>query len=219
MRNMAEYSIIYCVVTVGNASPTLKTAHKYGIKGGIVTPGRGTVNSYWMEFFGLHEIRKEIVTMIAEKELAAEAIKGISNEMGFHKPHHGIAFLLSLSELFNYEDTVENESEINEVGDSMYQIIYVIVDKGKAEAVIHAANEAGARGGTIVNAKGASVHEFQHLFSVEIEPEKEKIFIITKADLKTAIVDAIRTRLRIDEPGTGIIAVLNLAEVYGLREN
>ena len=99
----------------------------------------------------------------------------------------------------------------------MYNIIYVVVDKGKAEDVIDAAKKAGARGGTILNARGRGVHEVEHFFDIDIEPEKEEVFIITKADLKPAIVDSIVADLKINEPGNGVLFVLDVGEVYGLH--
>ena len=99
----------------------------------------------------------------------------------------------------------------------MYNAIYVVVDKGKAENVIEAANKAGARGGTILNARGSGVHETQKLFSIEIEPEKEEVLIITKTEMKDSIITSIKTDLKIEEPGTGIMFVLDVEEVYGMR--
>ena len=203
---MTEFNLICCVVNVGKASKALRFAKKYGVKDGIISIGRGTVKNSFLQFFGFGEICKEIVTMPVKSELAAEALKGISKYMRFDKPHQGIAF--------SYK--VNNNSKI-EVNNNMYKIIYVIVDKGKAEDVIDAANKAGARGGTIVNARGAGTSEVRKIFSLEIEPEKEEVFIITKAESKDKIVESIRSQLKIDEPGKGIMFVVDINEAYGLQ--
>jgi len=214
---MADYKLICCVVNMGDASKVLKTAGKYGIKGGNVSIGKGTVHSRILEFLKINEMRKEIVTMTVEAELAAEAINGISKDMAFDKPHHGIAFSFSISGFTDGEIQMDKNMKVSEVGNPMYSAIYVVVDKGNAEAVIDAANTAGARGGTIVNARGSGIHETQKLFSIEIEPEKEKVFIIAKNELKDSIVASIRSTLMIDEPGNGIIFVLDVNEAYGLH--
>jgi len=213
---MDEFTLITCVVNAGQASRVLKYAKKYGVKGGTIFIARGTVNSRLSKFLQMDEVRREIVTMIIEDELEAAAIRGISEDMDFYKPNHGIAFSYSVKEFIGSKNKITGKSESNGVKDIMYNIIYTIVDKGRAEDVIEAANKAGARGGTIINARGAGPHEVQTLFSVEVEPEKEVAFIITKNDMKDAIVDSIKTNLKIDEPGNGILYVLNLNEVYGL---
>ncbi|MCL1891016.1 MAG: P-II family nitrogen regulator [Coriobacteriia bacterium] len=221
-----NFSLICCVVNRGDASKTLKVAKKYGVKGGTISIGRGTANNRILDFLGLSEIRKEVVSMIVERELAHEALHGIGKDMKFHKPDHGIAFYLSVADFIgkkneldeNDKNMLEQTSNTSEVNNKMYQIIYVVVDKGRAEEVIEAANAAGARGGTIINARGAGIHEVQKLFSVEIEPEKEEVFIITSTEQKDDIVASVRERLQIDEPGNGILFVMDLDEAYGLHQ-
>ena len=216
---MAGFSMICCVVNMGDASKVIKLSKKYNVKGATISIGRGTANNRILDFFAINESRKEIVNMVAEKTIAAEAIKGISANMKFEKPNHGIAFSHSVSMFaggFNEAGGEEENSGGTEGEGCMYKVIYVVVDKGKAEDVIDAANKAGARGGTIINARGAGIQEVRKFFSMEIEPEKEKVFIITKSETKDAIVASIRQALNIDAPGAGVMFVLNAYEAYGL---
>ena len=214
---MAGYSLICCVVNMGDASKALKSAKKYGVKGGTISIGRGTVCNRLLELFALNEQRKEIITMVVERELASKAIKGISEDMAFKKHNHGIAFSYAVAEFIGSKNVVESKHENSEVKNRMYNVIYVVVDRGKGEEVVDAAAEAGGRGGTILNARGAGIHEVQRFFSMAIEPEKEEVFIITKRETKDAIVESIRTHLKIDEPGNGILFVVDVDEVYGLH--
>ena len=214
---MTGFNLICCVVNYGDASKTIRIAKKYGVKGGTISLGRGTVNNRLLGFLGIMEIRKEIVSMVVENELAVEAIKGISEEMEFHKPGHGIAFSFFVSEFTGSKNKTVKKTITREVKDGMYKAIYVVVDRGKAEYVIEAANKGGARGGTIINARGSGIHETQKLFSIEIEPEKEEVLIIAKTETKDGIVQSINTDLKIGEPGKGVIFVLDVNEVYGLR--
>ena len=216
---MADYSLICCVVNMGDGSKTLKFAHKHGVQGGTIIIGRGTVNNRLLGFLGLNDIRKEIVTMVIEQELAAEAIKCISEDMAFDKPNHGIAFSYSVSEFIGHKNPTVKNTNNCEVKNSMYNAIYVIVDKGNAEDVIDAAAKGGARGGTIINARGSGIHETQKLFSIEIEPEKEEVLIIVKSELKDRVVEEIKKETKLEEPGNGILFVLEVNEAYGLHED
>ncbi len=100
----------------------------------------------------------------------------------------------------------------------MYQAITVVVEKGKAEDVIDAALKAGSKGGTIINARGSGVHETSRLFAMDIEPEKEMVLILSKSEQTEKIVSSIRTSLKIDEPGMGILYIQHVNEVCGLYE-
>ena len=215
---MAGYDLICCIANLGDASKVLRIAKEYGVRGGTITIGTGTVHNRLLDFLGLYEVRREIVSMIVEEELAQDVLRGISEGMQFHKPHHGIAFSCSVSEFVGSKNIIIDKASSNEVKNSVYRIIHTIVEKGRGEDVVEVANKAGARGGTIMNARGSGVHEVQKLFNLEIEPEKEDVFIIAKTEEKDSIIDAIRTQMELDQPGKGILFVLDVKEVYGLHE-
>ena len=212
---MSGYSLICCVVNMGEATKVIKISKKYGVKGATISVGRGTVSNKLLNFFAIHEERKEIVSMIVENEFAHDAIQGIVTEMKLDKNHHGIAFSYAVQDFIGKKNIIKKPQN-NYGGKSMYSAIFVIVEKGKAEEVIEAANMVVSTGGTIINARGAGVHEVQKFFSLEIEPEKEEVFIITKNKNQRKIVRSIRDHLKIDEPGNGILYVLDVKEVYGI---
>jgi len=209
--------LICVIVNCGHGSKVLKTARHYGVNGGTIFLGRGTVHSRLLEFLSLYDVRKEIVLMAAESSVAQNAMEKLNEEMHFDKPHHGIAFSMPITRIIgsrciNCESTtVRGENDMD-----MYNVIFSIVDKGKAEEVIEAAEKAGSAGGTIINARGAGVHETSKLFSMEIEPEKEIVLILAERDSADRIADAIKDRLRIDEPGNGIIFIQEVNKTYGL---
>ena len=100
----------------------------------------------------------------------------------------------------------------------MYNAIYTIVERGKADDVIEAAEKAGSKGGTVINARGAGTHETQKVFNMVIEPEKEIVLVISEVDRTRAIVDAIREKVKIEEPGNGILYVTDVRETYGMAK-
>lgn len=213
------YENVYFVVNYGVGPKLIQAAKRVGFTGGTILLGRGTVSSGILNFIGLHEVRKEIIMMIAEKELVEEAFYKLGAEFKLEKPNHGIAYTTSVKGIIGagsckYEAVEDKESE----GSSMYNAITVIVDKGIAEDVIDAASKAGSKGGTIINARGSGIHETSKLFAMEIEPEKEMVLIISKAEETDAIIEAVRQDIRIDEPGRGIIFVQSVSKTYGIRE-
>ena len=216
---MAGYELICCIVKIGDASKTLKMARKYGVEDATIFIGRGTVHSRLLDLLGIHEVRREIMLMLVEDKYAAGVVQGLPIDMEIHKPHHGILFSCPISRVVGEKSATRTKSKGNEGAKRMHSVIQVVVERGMAEDVIDAANAAGARGGTIINARGAGPHEVQRLFSVEIEPEKEAVLIVTKNENKDAIVESIITRMRIDQPGRGIMFVMDLNEVYGLHED
>ena len=100
----------------------------------------------------------------------------------------------------------------------MYNVITVIVDKGRGDDAIEAATKAGSQGGTIINSRGSGIHETSKVFAMEIEPEKEVVIILSKNDKTSDIVGSIREELKLDKPGNGILFVQDINKTYGLYE-
>jgi nitrogen regulatory protein PII len=208
-----EYQVLYIIVNYGLASKIIKYAKERSLTtGGTVIPGIGTIKNRLLELLGLTEIRKEIVLMVTERAKAARALEEIGQKFKFNKPHTGIGFSIAAKEFWGgHNHSYGNTEESRGGEDSMYDAIFVVVDRGKAELVIDAATKAGSRGGTIINARGSGIHETSKLFAMEIEPEKEVVLILAEKKLTEPIVSNIREELHIDKPGNnpGIIFILS----------
>jgi hypothetical protein len=62
--------------------------------------------------------------------------------------------------------------------DTKYNLIVCIVNSGFSELVMEAARNAGATGGTILNARGTVKEEAASIFNIPIHPEKDMIYIM-----------------------------------------
>ncbi len=215
--DMPKYELCFVVVNCGLGSKVLRAAKKYGMPGGTILLGKGTVKNHLLEILGINDIRKEMVIMIAERETAYAALDGLNEVFNFEKPNSGIAFSASVMNFLGavnceYKKTGERRG----VKNIMYNAIFTIVDRGNAEAVVDAAVLAGSKGATIINARGSGVDEKSVLFSIVVEPEKEIVMILSEKALTDAIVSSIHQAMNIDEPGKGIIFVLDINKTYGL---
>ena len=210
-----RYELVCVIVKYGMASKIIKFAKKHGISGGTIFLGKGTINNSFLEFLELSEVRREIVLMVADYEKAKETLPILSKMFNFEKPNHGIAFSTSVSEIFGASG-MKKQKESGGENNTMYQVIYTIVERGKAEDVVDAANHAGSKGATIINGRGSRIHETGRIFNMEIEPEKEIVLIISEKSLTEKITEAIRENLKIDEPGNGIVFIQNINSTYGL---
>ena len=214
-----DIELLHVIVKLGLGSKIMQRAKHYGISGGTILLGSGTINNKILEFIGLADVRKEVVIMAANKETMNSALNKLDEEFKFEKPNHGIAFTTSISNIIGTRNCKCDKGIEQRGGDkTMYNSITVIVDKGNAEKVIDAATKAGSQGGTIINARGSGIHETSKVFAMEIEPEKEIVLILSKIDKTDDIVSSINAELKIEEPGNGIIFVQNINKTYGLYE-
>jgi nitrogen regulatory protein PII len=213
-----QFDFLCCIVNHGSGTKILNLAKKHGIHGGTILLGHGTVPlNKLMEFFELADSRKEIVIMLADHASACEAMAYIGNEMSLHKKNSGICFISPANNVFGVGQSVPDASEKREDDQEvMYNAIYTIVQKGMAEDVVDAARAAGARGGTIINARGSGANDTMTVFAMPIEPEREIVLILADKDATEAIAAAIRGRIDFEQHGAGILFVLGVSEVYGL---
>jgi len=189
---------------------------------GITTVGEleyACLENRLLDLLGLCTVKKEMVLMVTEQKIAFEVLEILNSKYNFDGANGAIAFCIPVAHVYGarcYENVLQENEEGGAVK-TMYRAIFTIVDRGRAEDVIDAANEAGAKGGTIINARGSGIHETNKLFSMEIEPEKEMVMILSEKNTVESIVSSIRNKLDIDEAGKGIIFVQEVSKAYGLR--
>lgn len=97
-----------------------------------------------------------------------------------------------------------------------HEVIFCIVNAGFSDAVMDAAREFGARGGTVIRARGTANAEAENLFHIAIQPEKEIVMILVPSDIKNDILHALYRAVGLKTPGQGIAFSMPVDEVVGL---
>ena len=213
-----RFERICVIVPSGQGTRVLKIARKLGTMGGTIMLGKGTARGRLLDFLGLTDERKEIVHIIAGRSTARRVLKALDMEFHFEKPNHGITFTTAVNAVSGSHHCQDEDRVEKEEDDIVYHAITTIVEKGNAELVIDAATKAGAKGGTIINARGSGVHETQKLFNMEIEPEKEMVLIIVEAEKSNEIVASILKGAKIDEHGRGILFIQEVQYALGITQ-
>lgn len=218
LSNATSFELIYFIVNHGMGSKLLTKAKKFGVIGGTILYGSGTVSNSILNFLSLYDERKEIVLIGAESSIAEYAITNLNRKFQFDKPNHGIVFTVNVSMVSGSRLSMNQTTKGREVKKPMYQLITTIVNRGKAEDVVDAAYVVGSKGGTIIHARGSGVNESMKLFSMDIEPEKEVVLILSKVEITDKVVLSIREKVQLDKPGNGIIFIQDVISAYGVFE-
>ena len=100
-----------------------------------------------------------------------------------------------------------------------HECIVCIVNAGFSDAVMDAAKEFGARGGTVVHARGTASQEAEKFFQLTIQPDKEMVMILVPAEIKDDILHALYRAVGLKTPGQGIAFSLPVDGVVGLAEH
>ena len=97
-----------------------------------------------------------------------------------------------------------------------HEVIVCIVNTGFSEAVMDAAKEYGARGGTVLFARGTAPKEAETFFKIAVQPEKEMVMILVPKEIRDDILHALYKSVGLNTRGQGIAFSMPVDSVVGL---
>ena len=97
-----------------------------------------------------------------------------------------------------------------------HEAVLCIVNSGYSELVMEAAKKGGARGGTVLNARGTAGSDAEKFFGISVQPEKEIVMILVPANCKDAVLNNLYQEVGLDSAGQGIAFSLPVDGVVGL---
>lgn len=219
MISSTNSTLLLAVLNNGHATSFCAEAAKIKDTGHTIFRGYGTAPQKLLQFFGVDEIKKEIAMLIVPEELEDDFFNMAIVKYKFNEKNTGILLGIDVLRFFGMTD---NEMEMKQRPKEVavgHKAIFTIVEKDLAEDVMEVAERAGARGGTIINGRGAGIHEHEVLFNIQVEPEKEILMIVTETENAIEIAKAIREEFKIDEPGNGMMFVLDVHKQAGMVKN
>ena len=99
---------------------------------------------------------------------------------------------------------------------SNHEVIFAIVNSGFAEDVMDVAREQGARGGTILNARGVVKADAAAFFGITLHEDKEILMMVVERDIRNQVLNAIYKEMGMAKKAKGIAFSLPVSDVAGL---
>jgi len=99
-----------------------------------------------------------------------------------------------------------------------HELIMCIVNNGFSDAVMDAAREFGAKGGTVIHARGTANPEAEKIFHITVQPEKEMVLILVPSEIKNDVLHALYKAVGLNTQGQGIAFSLPVENVVGLTK-
>ncbi|MCL2498028.1 MAG: hypothetical protein FWF06_05370 [Symbiobacteriaceae bacterium] len=108
-------------------------------------------------------------------------------------------------------------SEVEKMkNEQTFELIMTIVNQGFTDDLMNEARNAGATGGTVLNARGTSGVDTR-LWGIAIQEEKEIVLILAKRESSQGIMKAINTRFGLNHDARGLVFSLPVEYVAGLE--
>lgn len=181
----------------------------------LVLRGRGTARGEMMASYGFAETQKVLFLAALPTEDGSELLEQIAHDFKLDKPGKGIAFTLAMPHDVRTkgEHAMDEQKPATAAG---YDLILAVTNHGYADMVMDEARAAGARGGTLLYARGTAAKLAEHIARVAIQPEKDMLMIIAAHGTCAAIMEAIAANPTLHDEAATIVFSLPVNAVAGL---
>ncbi len=97
-----------------------------------------------------------------------------------------------------------------------HEVILAIVNSGFAEEAMRVAKEQGARGGTILNARGVVNEDAAAFFGIALHADKEILMMVVEKSIRDHVLNALYKEMSMGKKAQGIAFSLPVSDVAGL---
>ena len=198
-----------------------------GISAVYSIPGVGTASNSILDLLGLDSTEKTVLLTVLPRSKALKLKGEFISRMGINMPGSGIAMQIPVNSFAGARSVaflLGREIEKNEEAQKMeaeksypYDLIIAICQRGMSDVVMEAARNAGAKGGTIVHAKGTASLDTARFFGISIANEKELMLIATRHENHSVIMHAIAETKNSDGTPCAVQFTVPVEDISGLR--
>jgi nitrogen regulatory protein PII len=229
-HKLSRLGLVMAIVNDGQAASIVSILNNAGSSASFISYGKGTAKNDLYDVLGFAEEKKQCILSILTEDSWAKAKGELNKRFEVSSYSKGIAFYSYLTSVANvstyrYLGNVRNEVAKGKGEKSMgeetmkkegYEVLFVIVNDGFTDLVIDASRKAGARGGTVLTARGTGNKEMEKFFGVVITPEKQIVLILVKKEIKDKVLSAISHDVNISAKGQGIAFSIAANDVVGI---
>ena len=185
---------------------------------------KGTASKSMLDYLGLEDTEKTMFQMVVTSACASKMEHDLIYKMGIDIPGNGIALTIPMGSIggslalgYLIGEQQHIIGEVTKMSETPYALIVVIAEKGNIDTVMDAARSVGAKGGTVINAKGTGSEFTSKFFGVSIAAEKEIIYIVAKHKDKDKIIRAIMEKAGMQTDAKAVVFSLPVENVAGLH--
>jgi hypothetical protein len=224
-----ELTLIFFIVDWNRAKVISGVFEEEKVRLHFISKGKGTASSEILNLLGIGASDKAVIMCLEQAVMAPVLLKEVRKKLGFHSPGAGIAFTVPLSGINSpilrvFKQSIHKNEKLAEeigkgaamAGEYSHDLIIAVVNQGYSDELMNTAREAGASGGTVLNAR-SQVHEGSvKFFGVSVQDEREVIIILTNQEKKVPIMRAICEAHGLNSKAEGIVFSLPVDTVMGL---
>ena len=222
-KMQASFRLLMLITTPKLAEKALLLFEKGRLPMQIQAYAHGTASREMMDMLGLDSGEKSLLLTVMPKADADDLLVHLRRELRLGLSGSGIAFTVPMSgankrvlqmvqQLCEEKPRAEIRRKVMQ--ENEYQIIVALVNQGYSEEVMAAARPAG---GTVLHSRRVGAGEALSQWGFSLQEEKEAVMILTRAESKLAIMQAICDSCGLQSEAQGIVLSLPVDRVVGLE--
>ena len=221
---MEPLKLVVSIVERGQGKNMIKLYNGQKITHHFQCAGIGTATSEIMDLLGLDSKEKDVVFSVGKATLINKLMRDLNNDLRGSARSKGIVFdigieavshILALAILMPVKEEQGREDTMMEEG-MENSMILVTVNQGFTEEVMETARKAGARGGTIIHARWAGSESTEEFYGITVQQEKEIIAIVSPADKRNGIMEAINSNHGMKTEARGTVLSIGIEDMVRL---
>jgi hypothetical protein len=224
-------TLIVFIVDWSRQKRAMTAFEKAGLSIQYTVKGKGTASKEILDLLGIGATDKAVILSLEEKSRGAVLIKDIAGKIGLWERGAGVAFSVPLSSvnspllaMFGHGVT-EGQGEINDNPEETgimetkirCDLIISILNQGYSDEFMAVARKAGAGGGTVISARGASRQSKVKFFGISVQDEKEIILILSQHEKKNAIMSAVSEKFGVETEADGVVFSVPADNITGIE--
>ncbi|MDI9490282.1 MAG: hypothetical protein ACOX2H_06030 [Saccharofermentanales bacterium] len=209
---MNNQTLFISVLNRGKAEQVLSEMRIFGLTGGVVLLGEGTVSNRFLEILGLEETQKDIVILPIEEKYENAVHEMMLENFNIDRKRSGIAFSIPMSRFGRVSNLAADQRFDPACFD--HQCVFVVVEEGQGKEVMQKVRQIGETGGTILHGRGAGVPADTY-FPLNIEPQKDIVMLLVTNDAVKPIKQCLMQEMGFGLPGKGIVFSLPVSRITG----
>lgn len=214
--------VLLSIVERDKGQKLIKELEKINIKVNFQCVGMGTAPTEMMDIFGVGTKDKDIIISLGTENVVKDMMSNFGTTFESHSKYGGLMIILKttavnriLAEILNFNidknlekgnDPMKNEHHNN--------LIFISINEGFSEDVMHVARKAGATGGTVIKGRLASVEQFADLGQTEVDEEREILCILAPLKTSAQIMEEVNKEFGITSAANGIILAVPTEKAY-----
>ena len=222
---MKDLFLLITIVRRKDASEYEEFYNGHGVGVVYTTACNGTAHAKTLNLLGIERTEKSMLLSTVTSDTLDRLKHRLTVDMKIDLPDRGVAMAVPLSgvggsralDYFTAGQTItENKDTEDNSMQSSHELIVAIYERGYTDLVMDAAREAGAGGGTTINAKGTAAGA-EKFFGLSLAVEKEIVFIVSSTEKKKDIMKAIMQKAGVDSKAHALVFSLPVSTTAGFR--